>query len=174
MQFEKVSKDAFASDMKRTYFSTYRGAEDIDFLIDKAYERIATPVRKTKRSAGYDFFIPVSVGLMPGEKCVVPSGIKLRFDDKDDCWHFNIYPRSGMGIKKGVIVSNGTGIIDADYYNNPDNEGDIMIALWNTSKSFQQIVSGTRCCQGIFEIHGLTADDNANGERMGGLGSTGL
>ena len=127
MQFEKVSKDAFASDMKKTYYSTYRGAEDIDFLIDKAYERISTPVRKTKRSAGYDFFIPVSVGLMPGEKCVVPSG-----------------------------------------------EGDIMIALWNTSKNFQQIVSGTRCCQGIFEIHGLTADDNADGERVGGLGSTGL
>jgi dUTP pyrophosphatase len=80
-----------------------------------------------------------------------------------------------MAVKHGLLLSNSVGIIDADYYNNPDNEGHIMVALTNLGQTDFVINKGDRIAQGIFLSY-LTSDDDAAGEgavRQGGFGSTG-
>ena len=71
------------------------------------------------------------------------------------------------------MLANSTGIIDCDYYNNPDNEGHIMIAYYNTKDVPYTIKKGERIAQGIFMKYLTTDDDDASGIRMGGIGSTG-
>jgi dUTP pyrophosphatase len=85
-----------------------------------------------------------------------------------------LYVRSSIGVKKGVVLANGTGIIDASYYSNPDNDGRIGIVLYNTSNETAIINAGERVAQGIFMQY-LTADDDyvLNKTRAGGFGSSG-
>ena len=78
--------------------------------------------------------------------------------------------RSSVGIKRGIRLSNGTGIIDSDYYNNKDNEGHIMIGL--TAKEITFEAPMERLCQGIFTKYLTTDNDNAKSIREGGIGST--
>ena len=87
---------------------------------------------------------------------------------------FLCYIRSSIGVKKGVVLSNGTGIIDASYYSNPDNDGRIGISLYNTSDKEVHLLAGDRIAQGVFMQY-LVADDEAvlNEERAGGFGSSG-
>ena len=165
MKFEKVSYEAFNSDMIRCGFHP----EDI---MD-AYNSIEIPKRKTKHSAGYDFITPVNCWIGPHKTITVPTGIKAYFRPEEaKMWHLSLYIRSSVGISRGVVIANQTGVIDADYYNNPDNEGDILIALKNTNDFPVSFMAGSRVMQGIFEIHGITSDDNADGARTGGIGST--
>ena len=65
------------------------------------------------------------------------------------------------------------GIIDADYVDNPDNEGEIAFAFMNITKAPVIIEAGDKLGQGIFIKYGVTDDDAAEGERKGGFGSTG-
>ena len=83
-----------------------------------------------------------------------------------------IYPRSSIGFKYQVGLANTTGIIDSDYYNG-DNEGHIMVKLVNHGDKVFSVNEGEKIVQGIFLQYGITVDDDANGERKGGLGSTG-
>jgi len=86
-----------------------------------------------------------------------------------------VHIRSSMAIKKGIRLVNNVGIIDADYYNNPDNEGHIMLALVNTGLEPMVLKKGERVAQGIFYKY-LTTDDDKETEkenRSGGFGSTG-
>jgi dUTP pyrophosphatase len=85
-----------------------------------------------------------------------------------------LYVRSSIGVKKGLVLSNGTGIIDASYYSNPDNDGRIGISLFNTSNKEVQLLAGERIAQGVF-IQYLEADEDSvlNKERTGGFGSSG-
>ena len=132
---------------------------------------IQLPTRSDSRSAGYDFYTPVDVILLPGERCLVWTDVKAYMQDNEVLM---LYIRSSIGVKKGVVLSNGTGIIDASYYSNPDNDGRIGISLYNTSDKEVHLLAGDRIAQGVFMQY-LVADDEAvlNEERAGGFGSSG-
>lgn len=129
------------------------------------------PTRKTKASAGYDFYMPYTV-IVPahGFSEIIPTGIKAFFPDNEVLM---LYIRSSVGIKKHVVLANGTGIIDSDYYGNPENEGNIGICLHNVGDEDVTFEKGERIMQGIFLPYGITADDVTTGERKGATGSTG-
>lgn len=131
---------------------------------------IKLPTRKTKGSAGYDFVCPFDVCLLPGQDVVIPTGIKCRMDDG---WVLKVYPRSGLGFKYVCRLANTVGIIDADYYNNSDNEGHILIKIVNEGNKKMELHAGDSFAQGIFSEFGITTDDDADGSRVGGIGSTG-
>ena len=130
------------------------------------------PARKTKMSAGYDICVPEDVALRPGRLVMVPTGVKAYMQEDE---FLGVHIRSSMAIKKGIRLVNNMGIIDADYYNNPDNEGHIMLALVNTGLKPLVLKKGERIAQGIFYKYLTTDDDNATEkkERSGGFGSTG-
>ena len=130
------------------------------------------PVRKTLTSAGYDFSLPEEAVLAPGKITLVPTGVKA-YMLPDEVLTINI--RSSLAVKKGLSLVNNVGIIDADYYNNADNEGHIMVALMNMGTEAVTIPQGERIAQGIFYNY-LTVDDDDKVEkavRGGGFGSTG-
>ena len=135
-----------------------------------ATESTKLPARSTSRSAGYDFYSPVPVAIGPEQSGMVKTNIKARME-KDDV--LMIFPRSSMGIKKHVMLSNTVGVIDADYYGNEDNEGNIIISLYNYGDRILEIKPGEKIAQGIFVKFGVTDDDKAEGMRTGGIGSTG-
>ena len=83
-----------------------------------------------------------------------------------------IYPRSSMGFKYNMILTNTTGVIDSDYYN-AKNYGHIKIEIKNNGNKDHHIELNERFAQGIFMQYGITDDDNTNTERIGGIGSTG-
>ena len=133
------------------------------------YEDIKLPVRSTKHSAGYDFISPFTFELLPGETIKVPSGIKVTMNEDE---FLAILVRSSMGFKYNVRLCNQVGIIDSDYYNNPDNEGHMFIALKNEGEKVFKVEKGEKYAQGIFQKYLLTDDDMADGDRLGGFGST--
>jgi dUTP pyrophosphatase len=100
---------------------------------------------------------------------VLHTGVKVCMNNDEI---LKIYPRSSFGFKKQLMLANTVGIIDADYYNNPDNEGHIMIAYYNYGDEPQFIKEGDKIAQGIFEKYLVTDNDSADAERVGGLGST--
>lgn len=121
---------------------------------------------------------------------VFPTGIKVQIPDGE---FLALFIRSSVGIKQNIKLSNQTGIIDADYYNNPDNEGHIMVALdipkrripdrepslftddeYNMARFIKFEGPTLRICQGIFLPYSIIIDDTADAERKGGIGSTGI
>lgn len=163
-QFFKVSFENFAEAVKGDFpkFS--------DNDIEEIYEKIKLPERATRGSAGYDFFTPFTFTLAPGETIKVPTGIRVRIDED---WVLKIYPRSGLGFKYRLQMNNTVGIIDSDYFNS-DNEGHIFIKMTNDTNEGRtvEVSQGTGFAQGIFIEYGITVDDEAEGVRNGGLGST--
>lgn len=132
---------------------------------------IHLPVRKTAKSAGYDIESGEDRDIAPGETAVIQTGLKAYMEGDE---YLALHIRSSMAIKHGLVLINSTGIIDADYYNNEDNEGHLMAAIHNTGKTVFHISKGDRIMQGIFCRY-LTADgDQAEGVRKGGIGSTGV
>ncbi len=145
------------------------------FEIAKGFENegINLPIRKTKYSAGYD--------VEAAEDTVVPSfkkemnptliktGIKAYMADDEVLM---LYNRSSNPKKKGLILSNSVGVIDKDYYGNPDNDGHIMFAFYNIKDEDITIKKGEAIGQAVFQKYLVTDDDNASGERVGGFGST--
>ena len=83
-----------------------------------------------------------------------------------------LFIRSSLGIKKGITLSNSCAVIDADYYNNPDNDGHFILSVVNTSNEVQCIPARSRVAQAVFVKYLTVDDDNATGERIGGIGST--
>lgn len=129
------------------------------------------PTRKTKGSAGYDFFLPCDVVLQPySTSGLIPTGVKVKMGSNDVLM---LYIRSSVGIKKNVTLANDVGIIDSDYYNNTNNEGNIGLVLRNNGGKTVRFSKGERIMQGIFTKFYLTEDDKADGKRKGGTGSTG-
>ena len=129
------------------------------------------PERKTQKSAGYDFCLPEDVVLEPGKLQLVPTGIKAYMQDGE---YLGMHIRSSMAVKKRNMFVNNVGIIDADYYNNADNEGHMMLALLNTGSEALALPKGECVAQGIFYNY-LVADGDADSEkavRGGGFGST--
>ncbi len=145
-----------------------RGFETVSAWAD---QNIRLPERKTAQSAGYDIEAAASVTLLPGKVTIVPTGLKAYMQSDE---YLALFVRSGIAIKRGLMLVNGTGIIDADYYNNADNEGHIMVALYNTTDASVSIEKGDRVAQGIFLKYLTVDDDVASGVRVGGVGSTGV
>lgn len=131
---------------------------------------IILPVRKTALSAGYDIAAGDNAILAPGKVTLVPTGLKAYMENDE---YLGIHIRSGLAVKHSLSLINGQGIIDADYYNNQDNEGHILIAVFNHGEKPVEITIGTRLAQGIFYKYLKTDNDCCDNERTGGLGSTG-
>lgn len=135
------------------------------------YVDFQLPTRQTKNSAGYDFYLPETVALLPGRITLVPTGVKAYMQPDE---FLGMHIRSSLAVKKGLSLVNNVGIIDADYYNNPDNEGHIMLALRNDGVAPLSLQKGERIAQGIFYRFLLADGDEAASkeERSGGIGST--
>ena len=165
---------------------------------------IIIPVRKTKGSAGYDFYVaedtivdsmdtkciriaeevmrqglgmPLTLDEMAditkaanARTTLVPTGIKAKLDEGT---YLELSVRSSCPMKYWLTLANNVGIIDADYYNNPDNEGHIFFQIINLSPYPIMLKKGDCLGQGIIKSYLLADDDKAEGERTGGFGSTG-
>ncbi len=128
------------------------------------------PERKTAASAGYDIVAAADAVLPPGKVTLVPTGIKAYMQPDE---YLGIHIRSGLAVKQALSLVNGQGVIDADYYDNPGNEGHILIAIVNHGADAVRIGRGERIAQGIFYKY-LRADGDATANgREGGFGSTG-
>ena len=163
---------------------------------------ITMPARKTEFSAGYDMvaaedYIIPSMWLMTAEAAdtwavepdefvtmeqmakftketgfkptLVSTGMKCKLDP--GTW-LQLSVRSSSPLKYWLMMGNGIGVIDADYYNNPDNEGEIFFQIYNLSPFNIKIKKGEAIGQGIILPYNVTEDDVAGGTRMGGFGST--
>ena len=145
------------------------------FEVAKGFENrgVILPTRATEGSAGYDIRVLTpdkkSIEIKPLEGYVFDTGIKACMG-KDEV--LKIYIRSSVGIKKHLILSNVVGIIDSDFYNNPENDGHIRVSVTNVSSSVQVIENNERIAQGIFVKYLTTEDDNVRVSRVGGIGST--
>ena len=157
-KFHKVSKDQFFSDC----------AEERHFLAESAYDNLSLPKRATKGSAGYDFYAPFKFILKPGQTIKIPTGIRCEMNPD---YVLMAFPRSGLGFKYQANLVNGTGILDSDYAYS-DNEGHIMIKLVNRGDKPFSVKEGEGFAQGIFLPYGITVDDDCDGVRNGGFGST--
>jgi dUTP pyrophosphatase len=132
---------------------------------------IQIPSRKTMTSAGYDFAAAEDVVIHPQEIKLVPTGIKAYMQNDEV---LKLYARSSIAVNKQLILANGVGVIDQDYYNNESNEGHILLPLFNASNQIVTIQKGERVAQGVFEKF-LSSDSESRpaSKRSGGFGSTG-
>lgn len=133
---------------------------------------IQLPKRGTKKSAGYDICTPVDIIIPPnGISDAIQTDLKAYMLEDEV---LEIVPRSSIGFKKGLMLINTVGIIDSDYYNNPDNDGNIGFKFKNLTDKAVEIKAGERILQGIFKRYLITDYDDCDIERMGGIGSTGI
>lgn len=150
------------------------------FEVCSGFENINLPVRSTKNSAGYDFEIAedtvipslwkqVLGGAENIKPTLVKTGIKAYMADDEVLY---LYNRSSNPLKKGLVMANSVGVIDSDYYNNHDNEGQISFAFFNYFPFDVLIKKGERIGQGVFQKFLKADGDNADGMRTGGFGST--
>ena len=144
-------------------FEIAKGLEDKD---------IHLPVRKTAHSAGYgieaaeDTTIPKFV---PGIKpTLIPTGLKA-YCQEDECY---LLLNRSSGPKKGFLMANSVGLIDSDYYENPDNDGHFYFSYFNCSDHDIEVKKGDIIGQVVFQKYLITDDDSAEGVRTGGFGST--
>lgn len=145
------------------------------FEVAKGFEDkgINLPVRKTKFSAGYDVEAAENI-IIPSFKrenkpTLIKTGIKAYMADDEVLILAN---RSSNPGKKGLILANSIGVIDKDYYGNPDNDGHIMFAFYNIKDEDIEIKKGECIGQAIFQKYLIADNDSAEGERTGGFGST--
>ena len=152
-RFEIIDRDAFIRDIP-----------------NGNYDDVVLPKRNTISSAGYDFYSVISVTLKPGERKVIPTGIRVMMNNNE---FLGIFIRSSLGFKYNVRMCNQVGIIDADYYGNSSNGGHIFVCLENEGDEVIEIKKGDRFVQGIITPYYLMENDNVNNKRIGGMGSTG-
>lgn len=145
------------------------------FEIAKGWEdkNINIPVRKTKSSAGYDLEAAEDT-LLPsftkGSKPIlIPTGLKAYMQDDEVLM---LFPRSSSPKKQGISFPHSAGVIDSDYYENPDNDGHIMIQVINLKDEDVLIKKGEAVAQAIFQKYLIVDDDKADAIRQGGFGST--
>lgn len=139
-KFEKISFEQFKKDVKGD---------------KKLYDEYKLPSRETKLAAGYDFYALYDYTLKPGEIMKIPTGVKVNMESDDVLL---LLDRSSMGFKYNVRMCNQVGVIDADYYNNNDNEGHMWIKIQNEGDKDYIVKKGEGMCQGIF-IKYLTVDN---------------
>lgn len=158
MRFEKVS------------YNQYVSATDNNMDLFNEYNEIKLPKRATTGSAGYDFFAPFNFTLETGQTIKIPTGIRVLLDSDK---FLAIYPRSGLGFRYRVQLDNTVGIVDNDY-SDSDNEGHIFIKITNDGRDGKAVTvkSGEAFAQGIIQQYFVVEDDNTDGIRNGGFGST--
>ena len=145
------------------------------FEVAKGFEdkNINLPERKTKFSAGYDIEAAEDIVIpkfIPGMKpTLVKTGIKAYMMDDEVLY---LYNRSSNPGKKGLVLANSVGVVDKDYYGNPDNDGHIMFAFFNIKDKDVEIKKGDAIGQGVFAKYLTVDDDSSEGIRQGGFGST--
>ena len=100
---------------------------------------------------------------------LVSTGVKCKLEPGT---YLELSVRSSTPLKTWLMLANGVGIIDGDYYNNPDNEGEIFLQMFNLSPFNIMVKKGEAIGQGIIKPYLITEDDVAGGERLGGFGST--
>jgi dUTP pyrophosphatase len=134
----------------------------------KSGGEIKLPARATEHSAGYDFYSPVDAVIQPNESVMIWTDVKahMYYDNV-----LMLFVRSSMG-KHPVVIANGTGIIDSDYYGNADNDGNIGFRLFNLGDTPYEIKIGDRIGQGVFTKYLIVKDDNTTDKRTGGFGSS--
>lgn len=166
MHFEKVSFAEYKN--SRLKMNKLLSMHDIE----EEYENIKLPKRSTSESAGYDFHIPYSVDLKYRMNKLLPTGIRLVADRSDINYVMLLFPRSSVGFKKGLMLTNTCGVIDKDYYK-AENEGHILISFSEVVREEAIFESGDRVVQGLIVPNLIVSNDNVKEERTGGLGSTG-
>ena len=145
------------------------------FEVAKGFEdkNINLPERKTKFSAGYDIEAAEDIVIpkfIPGMKpTLVKTGINAYMMDDEVLY---LYNRSSNPGKKGLVLANSVGVVDKDYYGNPDNDGHIMFAFFNIKDEDIEIKKGDAIGQGVFAKYLTVDDDSSEGIRQGGFGST--
>ena len=149
----------------------YKKIIEVYGKVETIYPKTILPIRADKESAGYDFSTPINVLIMPGETKVIWTNVKA-YMEPDEV--LQVFVRSSIGIKKGIVLANGTGIIDASYYENESNDGNIGLALKNTTGQAIELNAGERIGQGIFTKYLIADEDKTmNDKRIGGIGSSG-
>ncbi|WEV60615.1 dUTP diphosphatase [Streptococcaceae bacterium ESL0729] len=144
-----------------------RGFEVVSAYEDKG---VNLPKRSTKHAAGYDIEASDKFVIKASEIGLVPTGLKAYMQDEEVLY---LYDRSSNPRKKGIVLINSVGVIDKDYYNNPNNEGEIFVQMKNITDQDVLIEKGERIAQGVFMPYLVADGDLATGERTGGFGSTG-
>jgi dUTP pyrophosphatase len=154
-KFEKISFNQFKEDI----------CSDLDI-----YNSYELPKRGSKNSCGYDFIAINDMVIKPKEILKIATGYKVLLPSNE---FLMIVIRSSMGFKYNVRMCNQVGVIDKDYYNNPDNEGHMWIKLENHGDKDYVVGKGDKIIQGIF-IPFLTVDneEKIDNERTSGIGST--
>ena len=154
-KFEKISYEQFKKDV----------CDDKEI-----YDKIEIPKRATSHSAGYDFKSVESGVIKPHSSMRFKTGVKASMNDDEVLY---IYVRGSMGFKYDVGLSNMVGVVDADFYNNPENEGHINIKLYNHGDNDYVVNIGDKIGQGVFMKY-LCVDDEeeVTTKRTGGFGST--
>ena len=143
--FEKISYEQFCKDIKED-----RGM----------YDNYKLPIRDSKSTAGYDIFLLEDIEIKPNEIIKLPTGIKAYFEDDEVLL---ILVRSSAGFRHNIRLVNQVGVIDADYYNNKDNEGHIFIKIQNEGQKTVKFKAGEAIAQGIFLKYLITKSDMSLG-----------
>lgn len=143
--------------------------EWVSRLTEEDKEGISLPYRSTQYAAGYDFINPEGVIIESKQIAYVKTGVKCKFNNNLALLLLN---RSSNPKKKGLVLANGVGLIDADYYNNEDNEGEIAFAFLNITDDVVVIHKGDKLGQAMFVPY-ATLGDVVDTQRTGGFGSTG-
>ena len=145
------------------------------FKIAKDWENknINIPKRQSTFSAGYDIEAAEQTTIPPLTKAknptLVKTGIKAYMEDDE---YLMLANRSSNPLKKSLVLANGIGIIDKDYYENQENDGHIIFAFYNLSEKEIIIKKGERIGQAIFQKYLKTETDTTSKTRTGGFGST--
>ena len=148
--FEKISFEQFKKDIK----------DD-----SQLYSEYPLPARSSSKTAGYDIYLLEDVTLAPNEIKKIPTGLKARYEDDEVLL---LVVRSGMGFKYNIRLCNQVGVIDADYYNNPNNEGHMWAKVQNEGDQTVTIKKGEAIVQGIFMKYLVTdSDNNKHKDRVG-------
>lgn len=148
--FKKISFKQYEKDIKKN---------------KKEYEEYSLPKRTTKHSAGYDFFALEDIILKPNEIKKIPTGIKAKFNSDEVLF---LIERSSLGFKKNARMCNQVGVIDADYYNNKENEGHLWVSLQNEGTEDLKIKKGEGFVQGIFLKYYTIDNEEENFEERKG------
>lgn len=127
------------------------------------------PLRHTAQAAGYDLAAAERVCIEPDQLVLVPTGVRIILGADE---FLGVYARSSLAIKYRLMLGNGVGIIDADYYGNETNGGHIFVPLINMGLESVCISRGERVAQGIIQKYLLVSEDNVLEQRVGGFGST--
>lgn len=137
--------------------------------VSRLETNVKLPSRGTSHSAGYDIYVYDDYTIEPKQSVLIRTGIKayMPFDE-----YLDLRVRSSLGIKRQLMLATGASVIDSDYYNNDDNEGEIMVVLYNYGTETQTISAGEHIVQGIFTKYYLADNDCTTTKRTGGTGST--